>query len=251
MSTLPTVLDHLAQLKLHAFHAHLTAALEKHPSEQEAMLSILHELAQAEIASRQERSVAYRIHHACFERIQTIDSFDFNYNASTKKIKHRYLRLFEADLTAQGICALFVGSAGLGKTHLARALGYGLCQKNRRVLFTTVHALALNLTTAESTGTLKRVLQTYIQPTLLILDEVGYVGLRELESNLLFQVISARYEKQRPVVVTTNRPFGEWNQIFHNDAIAHAIFDRLTERSEVFYLEGKSYRETHQQRLKT
>jgi len=251
MPDLPTVLDHLTALKLKAFHGHLSTALEKHSSAQEGILSTLDELAQAEIALRQERSVAYRIEHACFERIQTIDTFDFEYNPATKKIKHRYLRLFEADLTEQGLCALFVGSAGLGKTHLARALGYRLCQKNRRVLFTTTHALAVNLTTAETTGTLKRVLQTYIQPALLILDEVGYVGLRELESNLLFQVLSARYEKQRPVVVTTNRPFGEWNQIFHNDAIAHAILDRLTEKSEVFHLEGKSYRETHRQRLKT
>ena len=74
--------------------------------------------------------------------------------------------------------------------------------------------------------------------------------LREPESNLVFQILSQRYEARRSTAVTTNKPFGEWNQTFHNDAMAHAVIDRLVERSEVFHLEGKSYRETHRQRLK-
>ncbi|HLD43788.1 MAG TPA: ATP-binding protein, partial [bacterium] len=151
----------------------------------------------------------------------------------------------------QGLCALFVGTSGLGKTHLARALGYRHCQQNKKVLTTTVNNMLLSLTTAESTGTLRKTLDQYINPALLIIDEVGYVSLRELESNLIFQVISARYDRRRSTVVTTNRPFGEWNQIFHNDAIAHAILDRLAERAEVFHVEGKSYRETHPQRLRS
>ena len=111
--------------------------------------------------------------------------------------------------------------------------------------------MSLELTTAESTGTLKRTMLAYTQPALLILDEVGYVSLCESESNLVFQIISQRYENKRSIMITTNRPFGEWNQIFHNDAMAHALLDRLIERSEIFHLEGKSYRETHRKRLKS
>ena len=122
--------------------------------------------------------------------------------------------------------------------------------KNRRVRFTTLSAMALDLLTAEHTGTLKKLMTEYTHPALLIIDEVGYVVLRENESNLVFQILSRRYEARRSTAVTTNKPFGEWNQTFHNDAMAHALIDRLTEKSEVFYLEGPSYRETHRQRLK-
>ena len=78
-----------------------------------------------------------------------------------------------------------------------------------------------------------------------MIDEVGYVSLRQPESHLVFQVISVRHDRRKPTAVTTNRTFGEWNQIFADDAVAHAILDRLAERAEVFHLEGTSYRETH------
>ncbi len=246
-----TLIEELTRLKLDAFAADVERELDKYPSAREAIIGAVSSLAKAEIAARKERSVAYRIQQAHFGQIQTIDAFDFNYDQSTRKIKNRYLKLIEADMIGQGISAMFVGGCGLGKTHLARSLGYHLCQQGHRVLFTTMARLALHLTSSDSTGTLKGAIDHYIQPTLLILDEVGYVGLREIESNLVFQVISTRHDKRRPFVVTTNRPFGEWNRIFHNDAIAHAILDRLVERAEVFYLEGKSYRETHRKRINT
>lgn len=245
------LIENLKSLKLDAFASGLDAALEAHPESREAIIDALTTLAKAEDASRRERTVAYRIREAKFEQIQTIEAFNFEYNDSTRKIKNRYLKLVESDMTAQGLCVLFVGGSGLGKTHLARALGYRLCQKGIRVIFSTMSTMTLALTTADATGTLKRTMENYTQPTLLILDEVGYVRLSELESNLAFRIISARHDRRRSTIVTTNRPFGEWNQIFHNDAIAHAVIDRLVERSEVFHMEGKSYRETHRQRLKT
>lgn len=245
-----TLIEELSALKLDAFAASVEREIDNHPEAREAIIDSISNLAKAEIAARKEKSVAYRIQQARFEQIQTIDAFDFNYNQSTKKIKSRYLKLIGADMIGQGVSALFVGGCGLGKTHLARALGYRLCQDGHRVLFTTMARMALHLTASDSTGMLKRTIDHYVQPALLILDEVGYVGLRELESNLVFQIVSTRYDKRRPFAVTTNRPFGEWNQIFHNDAIAHAILDRLAHRSEVFYLEGKGYRETHRERIK-
>lgn len=246
-----TLIEQLKTLKLDAIAAGVESAVDAHPSSREAIVDALARLARAEIAARQERSVAYRIREARFTRIETVEAFDFDYNPSTRKIKNRYLKLIESEMTGQGINALFVGGSGLGKTHLARALGYRLCQRGIRILFTSMSAMTLALSTAEATGTLKHTLDHFTQPALLIVDEVGYVSLREVESNLAFQIISHRHDRRRSTVVTTNRPFGEWNQIFHNDAIAHAIIDRLVERSEVFHLEGKSYRETHRQKLKT
>ncbi len=246
-----TLIEELSALKLDAFAASVEKEIDKHPEAREAIIESVSNLAKAEIAARKEKTVSYRIQQARFGHIQTMDAFDFDYNPATRKIKNRYLKLIDADMIGQGMSALFVGSCGLGKTHLARSLGYYLCQRGHRVLFTTMARLALCLTTSDSTGMLRRAIDHYTQPELLILDEVGYVSLRELESNLVFQVISTRHDKRRSFVVTTNRPFGEWNQVFHNDAIAHAILDRLVERAEVFYLEGKSYRETHRKRIKT
>lgn len=111
--------------------------------------------------------------------------------------------------------------------------------------------MGIDLRTADATGTLKKTMQIFTQPALLILDEIGYTNLRDDESNLTFQIISQRYENKRSTLITTNRPFGEWNQIFHNDAMAHALLDRLIQRSEVFHLEGKSYRETHRKKLES
>lgn len=243
--------DQLDQLKLHAFSENLESLLDHHPKDREAILDVFAKLTQAETVRRQERTVLYRIEQAKFGQVQTADTFDFAYNDSTLKIKNRYLKLLETDITAQGLSALFVGTSGLGKTHLARALGWSLCQKGRRVRFTTLGMMTLDLLTAEQTGTLRKTMTEYTHPAFLIIDEIGYVVLREQESNLVFQVLSQRYEARRSTAVTTNKPFGEWNQTFHNDAMAHALIDRLAERSEVFHLEGPSYRETHRQRLKS
>lgn len=244
-----TVVSLLEQLKLRTFTEQLDAVLDQYPQERECIIVALEELCTSELLHRKEKGIAYRIEQAKFGQIQTIDTFDFSHNASTLKIKNRYLKLFTTDLTHQGISVLLVGSSGLGKTHLGRALGYFLCQQSLRVRFTTLARMSLELVNADTTGTLKKTMLTFTQPPFLIIDEVGYVSLREVESNLVFQIISQRYEFRRSTLITTNRPFGEWNQIFHNDAMAHALLDRLVERSEVFHLEGKSYRETHRKQL--
>jgi DNA replication protein DnaC len=243
--------DLLAEIKLSGFSENLETVINRYPKEREVILQTLTALAETERSKRHERNIQYRIREAKFGQIQTVETFDCGLNSSTLKIKNRYLKLLDADITQEGLSVLFVGTSGLGKTHLARALGWSLCQKGRRVRFGTLSSMALDLITAEQTGTLKKTMYEYTHPALLILDEVGYVVLREPESNLVFQVLSQRYEARRSTAVTTNKPFGEWNQIFHNDAMAHAVIDRLVERSEVFHLEGrKSYRETHRQRLK-
>jgi DNA replication protein DnaC len=239
----------LEDLKLRNCAKNIEDELSRCAESRSDFIEILEKLCESELASRREKTIAYRIEQARLGQIQTVDTFDFKYNASTAKIKTRYLKLYTPDIITQGLSVLFVGSTGLGKTHLARALGYYICQNCLRVAFTTLPRMGLELKTADSTGTLKKTMLAYTQPALLIIDEIGYANLGEDESNLVFQIISQRYENKRSIVVTTNRPFGEWNQTFRNDAMAHALIDRLVERSEVFYLEGKSYRETHRKRL--
>ncbi len=241
----PTLEEKCTQLQLMSAPAFLAAWDERHPGERAMVRHVLEQLVDRELTRRSEQKVVARIKAARFVQIQTVDTFQFDYSAATRKLRSRYLNLLATDLVAEGIGALFVGGSGLGKTHLARALGYAQCQRGRSVLFATLAAMVNHLGAAEATKTLHRALKTYQSPGVLILDEVGYVSLRQPESHLVFQVISVRHDRRKSTVVTTNRTFAEWNQIFADDAVAHAILDRLAERAEVFHLEGTSYRETH------
>lgn len=241
----PSLEEKLTQLQLMSAPAFLAAWAERHPAERATVREVLGGLVDRELTRRSEQKVAARIKAARFVQLQTVETFQFDYSAATRTLRSRYLNLLATDLVAEGIGALFVGGSGLGKTHLARALGYAQCQRGRSVLFTPLAAMVNHLSAAEATKTLHRALKTYQSPGVLEIDEVGYVSLRQPESHLVFQVISVRHDRKKPTVVTTNRTFGEWNQIFADDAVAHAILDRLAERAEVFHLEGTSYRETH------
>jgi DNA replication protein DnaC len=240
-----TLEQKLTQLQLLSAPETLAAWEARHPEARAPVRALLETLVDRELARRTEHKVAARLKAAKFVQVQTADTFNFEYNAATRKLRSRYLNLLATDLVAEGIGALFVGGSGLGKTHLARALGYVQCQRGHRVLFTTLATLVNRLSAAEATKSLHQALKTYQGPSVLCLDELGYVALRQPESHLVFQVLSVRHDRKKPTIITTNRVFGEWNQIFTDDAVAHAILDRLAERAEVFHLEGTSYRETH------
>ena len=243
------LLEKLQRLRLPGFVKHLHHLYQSDPEGAARFAKSLEKMAEDELAARAERSIQVRVRDAHFIRVQTVDAFDFDYNPSTRKLRKRYLQLFHTDIITQGIGAIFVGNSGLGKTHLARALGYATCQRAQRVLFLSCSCLLNRLVTAEVTKDLEREIKKLLTPALLIIDELGYLALSHQEANLFFQVISRRHDHGRPCVVTTNKPFGQWNQVFHGDATAHAIVDRLTEKAEIFYLEGKSYRQTHRKGL--
>ena len=131
---------------------------------------------------------------------------------------------------------------GLGKTHLATALGYTACLQGYSVLFTSAIDVINTLAAAKSAGRLKAELKKYTKPALLILDELGYLPIDKAGADLLFQVISRRYE-QGSIVLTSNRAFKEWPKIFNNDStLTAAILDRLLHHAETIIIEGKSFR---------
>ena len=235
----------LEELKL----SYWQGAMEKdfgslEPEKKEIICDLLGRWADFELAGRHSTTIAMRIKAAKFIKVQTLDGFDFDYNKSTRAAKGNYLPLHHATLQGSLPRAVLVGTAGLGKTHLARALGFGACQAKASVLFTSAAKMVNHLAAAKATHLLEVELSKYRRPKVLIIDELGYVSMDLEASNLFFQAISARHDEGLGTVVTTNIPFGEWNQIFAGNAIAHAIVDRLTDGASIFFLEGISYRES-------
>jgi DNA replication protein DnaC len=150
--------------------------------------------------------------------------------------------LFRLEFVAPKANAVFLGNVGLGKTHLATALGYAACQEGYSVRFANAISVISDLSAAQKRGLLKKQLKKYLLPELLILDELGYLPIDQHGADLLFQVISQRYE-QGSIVLTTNKPFKQWASIFNNDCtMASAVVDRLMHHAEAVVIEGQSYR---------
>ena len=150
--------------------------------------------------------------------------------------------LFRLKFIEDNANVIFLGGVGLGKTHLASALGYAACHKGHSVLFATAVDVINTLAAAQNAGRLKTAFSRYLKPALLILDELGYLPIDKTGADLLFQIISQRYER-RSIVVTSNRVFKKWPEIFNNDStLTCALLDRLLHHAETVLIEGKSYR---------
>jgi DNA replication protein DnaC len=237
------VVEYLNDLKLKHMSGLLqTDIVKMSEPERDTIVKYLHKWATHERAERKTQLIASKIRSAKFRKLQTIDNFNFKHNAVTERIEKNYLALHRSIAKDNLPAAVFSGNAGLGKTHLARALGYAACQKGLSVLFITAAEMVNHLAHAQKTFNLEAELNKYRRPQVLIIDELGYVSLDTQASNLFFQVISSRHDHELGTIATTNLPFGKFNQIFANDAIAHAIVDRLVNDAEVFFMEGDSYR---------
>lgn len=203
-------------------------------------LDYLAQLIAGEAALRADRCIARRIQAARFPVIKTLDTFRWDW---PKKINRLQIQdLFRLQFIHDKANVIFLGLVGLGKTHLATALGYAACQQGMSVLFANAIDVINTLNTAHTKGTLKAELRRYTSPSLLILDEIGYLPIDQRGADLLFQVISARYERGS-IVLTTNKAFKDWPAIFNGDStITSAVLDRLLHHGETVVLEGSSFR---------
>lgn len=199
----------------------------------------LERLLESEVARRHERTVARLIKAAHFPSIKTIDTFDWAH--PTKIPKSLILSAMQMDFVEKRAHLIFLGRGGLGKSHLAQAIGYAACQKEIRTLWTTAADMINHLVASKSDHSLERALGRFCRPQLLILDELGYLPLDKEGRDLFFQVISKRSETGS-VILTTNRAFKDWGEIFQDNAVATAIAERLIEYGELIKIEGSSYR---------
>jgi DNA replication protein DnaC len=208
--------------------------------EQWSHTKYLEMLIAGEAEFRRDRATERRIRQARFPVIKTLDGFQWNW---PKKINRLQVQnLFKLDFVPQKANVIFLGTVGLGKTHLATALAYTACLKGVPVLFTTAIDVINNLSAAQETGRFQQEMKKYCNSSILVLDELGYLPIDKHGADLLFQVISHRYE-QGSMIISTNRAFKHWPEIFNNDAtLTSAILDRLLHHAETVVIEGKSFR---------
>jgi DNA replication protein DnaC len=200
----------------------------------------LRRLAEAEAAARYERSVQRRTKAARLPVLKTLEQFDWSW---PKKINRAQVQdLFRLRFIEQNTNVVFIAGVGLGKTHLAVTLAHSACLHNVSTLFAPAVEIVNTLSAAQATNTLSRALKAYVAPRLLVIDELGYLPMDKRGADLLFQVISARYERGS-IIITTNTAYKQWPRIFNNDAtLTTAILDRLVHHCETITIEGKSYR---------
>ena len=230
----------LAELKLPEIAKSYREVLDEAARKGSSMLEVLATLIGLEQTARQQRTLQRRLCQARLPKPKTLAEYDFNF--PKRMPKAAILRLFDCDFIQRHGCAVLIGPTGTGKSHLLTALGYTACERGYSLRYTRVVDMINHLTTAQINGLLGKALKTYVRPTLLLLDELGYLPIDKRGADLLFQVVAARYESGS-IVLTTNRPFREWGALFDVDnTLATALIDRLMHHGEAIVIQGDSYR---------
>ena len=232
--------EQLTALRLLSVQEHYAALAGEAAQQQWPHVDYLARLVDSEAHRRQQLAIERRVAAARFPCLKTLDQFDWNW---PKKINRTQVQnLFRLAFVPDKGNVVFMGGVGLGKSHLASALGYAACLAGYSVLFTTAVDIINTLTAAQAAHRLKAELKRLLSPQILCIDEVGYLPIDKTGADLLFQVISQRYERGS-IVLTTNQAYKHWPKVFNNDStLTSAVLDRLLHHAETAIIEGKSYR---------
>ncbi len=229
----------MKRLKLRRIREILESGEEEVFSGYSDPVELIFQVAQREVLAREETQRQRRFHRARFPDIKTLDDFDFSVQKSVEESTLQ--ELAQLDFIDRAENVVFLGPPGVGKTHLAIALGVAAADRGHDVLFCRAEELVDDLYASLADGTFKRVLGRYGKHDLLIIDELGFLDLDRTASNHFFQVINQAYEQQS-VILTSNRPFQEWAALFDDAVVVSAILDRLLHHAHLFNLKGQSYR---------
>ena len=229
----------LTRLKMDHLEAQLDAVCEQASQRDLDYKDFLTQALQAEWQGRYQRGIEARMRQARFPWIKTLDQFDFDFQPSLDRRQVRELAGLSFVERAHNVVVL--GPPGVGKTHLAIALGIKAVEAGYSVLFLTLESLMTRLTRAQNENRLERSLKQLTYPKVLIIDEIGYLPLSQNEASLFFRLVVRRYERAS-LIVTSNKSFLDWGETFNDHILATAILDRLLHYSTTLNIKGESYR---------
>jgi len=229
----------LDKLKMDHLEAQLDAVCEQAAQRSEDYKTFLTQALSTEWQGRYQRGIEARLKQARFPWIKTLEQFEFDFQPSLDRRVVRELAGLSFVERAHNV--IILGPPGVGKTHLAISLGVKAVESGYSVLFLTLEALMTRLTKALNENRLDRSLQQLTYPKLLIVDELGYLSLSRIEASLFFRLVARRYE-HASLIVTSNKSFLDWGEIFNDPVLATAVLDRLLHYSTTLNIKGESYR---------
>lgn len=233
------LLNNLETLKLEKMYSYVLAYLDTVIKDNISVLDALIHLTDKEIEYKNEMASKIQITVAGFPFVKKVEDFNFDFQPSVNKAEINDLCTLRFIENKENI--LFYGTPGVGKTHLATAIGVEAASKRYLTYFISCHDLIQNLRKAYDENRLETRLKHYNKYKLLIIDEIGYLPIDKLGANLFFQLITKRYE-HNSTIITTNQPFSKWGDVFSDVTLANAILDRLLHHSHIIKIVGPSYR---------